>query len=554
MSHEQLRQGAEQAFMQTGRPAVMGRTGAVASPHYLASQAGLWMLEKGGHAVDATIAMNAVLCVVYPHMAGMGGDVFAQVWDPTRGEVDALNGSGRSGFEVTRDKYSGKSEIPMRGVLGAITVPGCVDGWKQLHDRYGKLDWAYLFEPAITYAREGFPISQKFADYIADYADLMREYPEMGRTLMPGGENPRMGRVLQQPDLASSLKAVAEGGAEEFYRGDLAKRIVSSIQGAGGFLTERDFAEHRSDWVQPARTTYKGLEITELPPNTQGLSPLMILNLIEQWDLAAIGDNTADYYHLMAEATKVAFADSQAFITDPEFAEIPVDRLLSKEYAQERAELITMQKATNEADIPSMRERQMASSAMGGDTTYFCAVDGQGALCSQIQSVYHEFGSAFMAEGTGILMQNRGAFFKLDPEHPNTLEPGKRTFHTIIPALALKDGAPYMAFGTMGGEGQPQTQAAILTRVHDFGYTVQQAIEAPRWLYGRTWGEESKTMKVESRIPHDVQHELARRGHDMEPLEAYSQKMGHAQAIRLLDDGVLEAGADPRGDGAAMAW
>lgn len=554
MTHENMPKGAERLFFQTGRPAVMGRRGAVASPHYLASQTGLWMLEKGGHAVDATIAMNAVLCVVYPHMAGLGGDVFAQVWDPERRRVEALNGSGRSGSEVTRDAYAGKDSIPMRGPLGAITVPGCVDGWKQLHERYGKLEWAYLIEPAITYAREGFPVSRKFADYIADYSQLMEEHREMGRTLMPEGRPPHTGYVLRQPDLATSLEAVASGGAEEFYRGELGTRIVASLRDAGGLLTERDFAEHRSEWVEPARTTYKGLEVTELPPNTQGISTLMILNLVEQFDLHEIGDNSADFYHLMAEATKVAFADSQAFITDPGFAEIPVERLVSKEYAAERAELIDMTRATSEDDIPSMKQRVPVGAGMGGDTTYFCAVDGTGAVCSQIQSVYHEFGSAFMAEGTGILLQNRGAFFKLDPEHPNTLEPNKRTFHTIIPALALKDGAPWMAFGTMGGEGQPQTQTAMLTRVHDFGYDAQQAIEAPRWLYGRTWGEESKTMKVEDRIPGSVRDELARRGHDVEVLESYSQKMGHAQAIRFKDEGVLEAGADPRGDGAAMAW
>lgn len=552
---QQLKPGADQSVLTTGRPVAMGTNGAVASSHYLASQVGLEILKRGGHAADAVIAMNATLCVVYNHMAGLGGDMFCQVWDSSKGQVEALNGSGRSGQNVTIDFYKdkGMDTIPQRGPLAANTVPGAVDAWAKLHERYGKLEWQDLFQTAIRYADEGFPISQKLSDYVIDYASTLQQFSETARVFLPGGLAPEAGQVFRQPDLAKSIRLVAEQGPEVFYRGELAERIVRALQDAGGLLTLEDFAEHSSDWVEPASTTYKGLTITELPPNTQGIATLMLLNLIEPHNLNEIGDNTADYYHLITEAVKVAFADRDRWVTDPQFLDIPIDRLTAKDYAQERHTVIDMVHAKQEQEVEPGQPRMAADG--GGDTVYMCAVDSEGNACSLIQSVYHEFGSAFMPEGTGIFLQNRGSFFKLDPEHPNRLEPRKRTFHTIIPAMALKDGRPFMAFGTMGGEGQPQTQTAMLTRVVDFGYDIQQAIEAPRWLYGRTWGEESKTLKLEGRIPDAVATELKRRGHDVEMMENWSQKMGHAQGIVLdQESGVLQAGADPRGDGIALAW
>jgi len=552
--HEKPKPGADPNLLTTGRPVIMGVNGAVSSPHYLASQAGLDVLKKGGHAADAVIAMNATLCVVYNHMAGLGGDMFCQVWDSKSQETAALNGSGRSGQNVIIDFYKSKGMdiIPQRGPLAANTVPGAVDAWAKLHERYGRLDWRELFDPAIQYADEGFPISRKFSNYIINYASTLQRFPETARTFLPGGFAPEAGQVFRQPDLANSLLIVAEKGAEDFYRGELADRIVRSLQSAGGLITGEDFAEHRSDWVEPVRTDYRGITVTELPPNTQGIATLMMLNLIEQYNLNDIGDNTADYYHLMTEAVKVAFSDRDQWVTDPDFIDIPLDRLVSKDYAGERRRMIDMAHAKPEDEMGPGQPRLAAD---GGDTTYMCAVDSDGNACSLIQSVYHEFGSAFMPEGTGILLQNRGSFFKLDPDHPNRLEPRKRTFHTIIPAMALKDSRPFMTFGTMGGEGQPQTQAAILIRVVDFGYDIQQAIEAPRWLYGRTWGEESKTLKLEGRVPDAVATDLKRRGHDVELMEDWSQKMGHAQGIIVdQETGTLKAGADPRGDGIALAW
>ncbi len=543
-----LRQGYAHA---TGRPVTMGTRGMMAASHYLAAAAGYTMLRRGGSAADAAIACNATLAVVYDHMAGLGGDVFAQIWDPKTGEVHAMNGSGRSGEKVTIDAYKAKGwdEIHPRGPLAANTVPGVVAGWAKIHERFGKLDWAELFQPAITYAEEGYPISQKFRDYIASYADTLKQFDETARIFLPGGHAPKAGTIFRQPDLANSLKLIAQEGAQVFYEGALAQKIVRGLQQKGGLLTEADFAEHTSDWVEPLRTTYAGYEVTELPPNTQGIATLMILNLIEKFDLQKIGQGTADYFHLMTEAVKLAFADRDRWVTDPEFLDIPYDELLSKERARERARKIDMARAKAEEEVePGVARRD-------GDTVYMAAVDDDGLAVSLIQSVYFEFGSGFIPEGTGIFLQNRGSFFSLDPQKPNHLEPRKRTFHTIIPAMALRDGKPALLFGTMGGEGQPQTQTAMLTRIVDFGFNVQEAIEAPRWLYGRTWGASSKSLKLEARVPDGILAELERRGHKVQVMKHYAQSMGHAQAIWIdRETGAFHGGADPRGEGLAIGF
>lgn len=542
-----LQEGYDKA---TGRPVVMGTRGMMAASHYLASAAGYTMLRRGGSAADAAIACNATLAVVYNHMAGLGGDVFAQVWDPDSGEVYAMNGSGRSGENVTIDRYraEGWDEIEPRGPLAANTVPGVVAGWSKIHERFGRLDWAELFEPAIEYAANGFPISPKFRDYIHSYRDTLSQYDEASRIFLAGGNAPTAGALFRQSDLAESLRIVSDGGAKAFYEGELAEKLVRGLQDEGGLLTLGDFAEHTSDWVEPLRTTYRGYKITELPPNTQGIATLMLLNLLEEYDVQDLGEGTADYYHLMTEAVKLAFADRDAWVTDPEFLDIPYDRLLDKSRARERAQRIAMSRAAAEDEV---RARVSAH----GDTVYMAAVDDDGLAVSLIQSVYFEFGSAFIPSGTGIFMQNRGSFFSLDASQPNHLEPRKRTFHTIIPAMALKDNKPALLFGSMGGEGQPQTQAAMLTRIVDFGFNVQEAIEAPRWLYGRTWGAASKSLKLEARVPDGVLSELGRRGHDVEVLKHYSQSMGHAQAIRIdRDEGTLHGGADPRGEGFAIGY
>lgn len=531
---------------QTGRSVTLGTRQMVSTPHYLASAAGNAMLDQGGSAVDAIIAANAVLAVVYNHMSGLGGDLFAQVWDPKNGKMEALNASGRAGAEATLDFYRSKFQgrIGDRGPLAALTVPGAVDGWWQMHQRYGKLPWQALFQHAIQHAG-GFALSKKFADFIARYRATLQPYESTASIYLSGGNPIQPFTILRQPDLERSLTIIAEHGVEGFYRGELAEKITRGLRAAGGVLTVDDFASHVSDWVEPVRTTYRGYEVTELPPNTQGIAALMILNILENFDMAEIGEGTADYYHLMTEAVKLAFVDRDRWVTDPTFVDIPVDRLLSKDYARQQAARIDMHS--------TFPEEELESAQLGGDTVYLCAVDADGQVVSLIQSPYYEFGSAFVAPGTGILMQNRGSFFSLDPRHVNALAPGKRTFHTIIPAMLLKDGSPVMAFGTMGGEGQPQTQAALLTRMLDFGMDVQQAIEAPRWLFGRTWGQDSRTLKLEGRILDTVADTLLNRGHAVEMMQNWSQTMGHAQAIWIdREQGVLHGGADPRGDGLAL--
>lgn len=528
------------------RPVSMGARHMTATSHYLASAAGEAMFEKGGSAVDAIIAANAVIGVVYDHMSGLGGDLFAQVWDPKTGKVEALNASGRSGARVNIDMYvqKGFSAIPPRGPLAANTVPGVVDGWWQLHQRYGKLDWKELFQPAIRHAG-GFPLTPKFQSFIAQYADTLREFEPTASVFLPGGSAPKAGSLLRQPDLARSLELIAEQGVDVFYRGQLGQLILKGLEHAGGILTQDDFDSHTSDWVEPLRITYRGYEVTQLPPNTQGIAMLMILNILENQEPDSIVQGSAAYYHLMTEAIKLSFAERDRWVTDPATLDIPYERLLSKAYGHEMYEKIDFEQARTEEQAPA--------EVNGGDTVYMCAVESDGLAVSLIQSVYYEFGSAFMPPGTGILMQNRGSFFSLDENHVNALAPRKRTFHTIIPAMALKDGRPVLIFGTMGGEGQPQTQAAIFTNMVDYGYTVQEAIEAPRWLYGRTWGEESKSLRLEGRVPDPVADQLLRLGHDVQMMTNFSQTMGHAQAIWIdKEEGILHGGADPRGEGLAL--
>lgn len=542
----------------TGRPPTCAPRGAVATPHTLASSAGLEALQRGGSAVDAAIAANLVLCVVYPHMAGLGGDGFWLIAGPDTGGVQALNASGPSARAATLERYREHgSEIPMRGPHAALTVPGAIDGWREAHERYGKLEWSDLFGAAIHYAREGMPVSRSLADWLVTDLPILREYTDTARIFLPEGEPQREGGRIVQSDLARSLEQVASGGARAFYEGDIAQRICAGLGPQGSPLRPEDFSAYRAEWVKPISTTYRGHEVFQLPPNTQGFSALQILNLLEGFDVQSWGEGTADYYHHIVEAVKVAFADRDEWLTDPEHVDIPLDRLLDKEYANERRALIDPRRALVATEVePGIRfEHKVHRRHPGGDTVYLCAVDADGLAVSTIQSIYHDFGAAVIGGDTGIILQNRGSFFSLDERHPNRLEPGKRSFHTIIPAMMLRDGQPVLAFGAMGGEGQPQTQAAMLTRIIDFGYDVQQAIEAPRWLMGRTWGTESSDLWLESRIGDQIARELELRGQPVKTVGAWSGMLGHAQAIRIHHgNGFLEGGADPRGDGSAAGW
>lgn len=543
------------------RPTVLSTRGMVATPHYLASAAGLRVLRAGGNAVDAAIAASAVCSVVYPHMCSIGGDNFWLIYDYKGESVRALNGSGRSGERCSIDQYrrmGNTNAIPSRGFLAANTVPGAVDGWATAYE-YGrttlgtKLLWSSLFEEAIEYAEAGYPVSPSQAVWttrdIEDEADPLRglqRWEGFRRTFLKPDRQPyQPGEVMKQPDLAQTLKTIGKGGGRSFYEGDLTHRIVRYLGEHGGILTEQDFHQHRSDWVVPITTAYRGYEVYGFPPNTQGVAALMILNMLSNFDLKCVGEGSADYYHLQVEATKLAFADRDRWVTDPAFLQTPLDRLLSAAYAQEQAKRIIMGRAAVRYD-PGITE---------GDTVYIATVDAEGNGVSMLQSVYFDFGSGIVAGDSGVLLQNRGTFFSLDPKHVNRLEPRKRTFHTLIPGMFLNKGRLYIVLGSMGGEGQPQTQAALVTRIVDFSFGLQEAIEAPRWLYGRTWGAVNQDLLLEGRIPGRVAEELRQRGHPVRVVKEWDDLMGHAQAI-LIDpeNGVRHGGADPRGDGLALGY
>ncbi|MDP8923563.1 MAG: gamma-glutamyltransferase [Chloroflexota bacterium] len=535
------------ALSRTGRQPVLATRGAVAAPHHAASQVGLRMLERGGSAADAAIAANAVLAVVYPHMAGVGGDLFCLLWDAGSRRLDGLNASGRAASAATIAWYRerGHAAIPIRGLLAAVTVPGVVDGWWQLHQRLGRLPFGALFEPAIALAEGGFAVPESLADWSGRAAAVLDADPTTRATFRPFGRPLRMGERLAMPNLGATLRRVAAGGPDAFYRGPVAEQVCAYVDERGGVLRPEDFAAHRSTWITPIWATYRGYTAYQMPPNTQGVTALEILRVLDGLDVAAMGDGSVAYVHTLAETARLVFEDRDRHVTDPEFADVPVARLLSDDHiAGLRARL-----------DPTRRPPAPATVSTGGDTCYLCAVDGDGNAVSLIQSVYFDFGSGVVAGESGVILQNRGAHFSLDPAHPNRLEPGKRTFHTLIPAMLFAGDEPVLVYGTMGGEGQPQTQAAVVTRVVDFGYDVQRAVEAPRWLFGRTWGAPTVALTLEESLAVDTAQPLSSLGHDVRVVPDRSDALGHAQAIRIdREQGVYWAAADPRSDGAAAGW
>lgn len=531
----------------TTRPATLSRNGMVASPHYLASAAGLRVLQDGGTAVDAAIAINSTLGVVYPHMTGAGGDAFWLIHDAASGTVHALNGSGRAGSQATREFFleGGHASIPVRGPLAAITVPGTVDSWCTAHERFGALPLSDVLAPAIGYARDGYPVSMGQAAFTIEAADVLGQHETTREVLLPHDRPPLRGEIMRLTGLADTLQAVAGQGRAGFYEGPVADTIVAALQRAGGLLTREDLASQRSEWTDPISTTYRGFECYQHPPNCQGLVHLMVLNILEGFDLAAMGSDSADYVHAVVEATKLAFIDRDRYLTDPHFSDIPLADLLSKEYAADLRDRI---------DFGEARPPHEANQ-LGADTTGVVVVDGAGNAVSVIQSIYHEWGSGFIAGDSGVLLQNRGSFFSLGEDHVNRLEPGKRSFHTLMPGMLFRDGRPYMVYGTMGGEGQPQTSTALVNQVVDFEQDMQQAIDRPRWLYGRTWGEDTRDLRIEGRFPKTAIDVLRERKHPVRVVEEWSEVMGHAQGIRVdQDTGVLMGGADPRGEGLALGW
>lgn len=518
----------------------------VASPHHLASAVGRQMLAAGGTAVDAAIATNAALGVVYPHMTGLGGDAFWLIYAAAEQRLYGLNGSGRAAQAASPALYQrqGLTEVPQRGPLAAVTVPGAVDAWWQAHQRFGRLSWPQVLQPAIALAQQGYPASASQVRWTQlDAAALVRYSGGAALPFLPQGQVPTRGQRIVNLDLASSLTELAQTGRDSFYQGALGQQIVQHLGALGGLLSAADLAQHHSDWVEPISTTYHGYTVCGLPPNSQGFTLLQILNLIEPFDLKQLGHGSADYYHLLVEATKLAFADRDRWLSDPAFTQIPIEQLISKPYSDRRRHRLSFHQS-----------QALPSGGSGGDTVYTAVCDGEGNCVSMIQSLYFDFGSAVVPAGSGFALQNRANCFRLDPAHPNSLAPGKRSFHTLMPGLVLRpDGRPCLVLGSMGGEGQPQTQAALITRLLDFGFDPQSAIDLPRWVWGRTWGSSSLDLNVEDRIPAAVRQILTERGHRLKVSPSWTDQMGHAQVIAIdPSTGLLRGGSDPRSDGAAL--
>jgi len=520
----------------THRPVVMGINWMITADHPLAAQAGAGVLESGGNAVDAAVAVNLVMAVVRPHMCGLGGDLFALIYKGDTGRLEALNASGRAPGRANPEFYQSKGYVtmPESGILTA-TVPGAIHGWQEALERHGTLSLDRLLAKAVEYAEKGFPVYGELRRAIEEKKDLLIQSSNAAKTFLPGGNIPGIGDRLLQPDLAESLRKLAAQGPDVLYRGELGQALVALSKASGGLFSEEDLAEQTSTWLEPLRTGYRGYEICTQPPNSQGIALLIQANILEHFDLKSFGPDSADLIHFMVEAKKSAFADRDRYVCDPDFHPVPTAKMLSKAHARDRAARIDPDRAAGEV-MPA------DFTAGGEDTIYLAVVDGEGNAVSMIQSLYEAFGSCVMVPGTGIMLHNRGRGFSLDPEHVNRLEPGKRPYHTLHPAMVLKDGRPHIVLGSPGADGQTQTVIQMLVRILEFGADVQETVEAPRW---RSMPE--GTLLMEGRFPSEVINELESRGHQVERRPAWDDIMGSAQAIRIdRERGVLSGGADPR--------
>jgi gamma-glutamyltranspeptidase/glutathione hydrolase len=530
----------------TGRSLVATTRGIVAASSPLAAQAGAQMLARGGHAVDAAIAANAVLGVVEPYMNGMGGDLFAMVYDAGRDALHGLNASGSAPAGLSPDllQRRGIGTMPETGIH-SVTVPGAVGGWAALQARFGRLPLADVLAPAVFYAEDGFPVAPVVAEGWGALEEAVAGDPGAAATYLPGGAAPVAGTIFRNPDVARSLRLVAEHGRDAFYRGPIGDAIVSFSQAQGGTLTAADLASFEPEWVEPISTTYRGWTVYELPPNTQGIAALMMLDLMEPAPLARYGLHSVDALHTMIEAKKLAYADMLRWVGDPRFASLPVPALLAKERAARRAQAIDMQRAA--ARVEPDRLAGLTTGA-GGDTIYLSAIDRDGNIVSLIQSVFHGFGSGLVAPGTGFALQNRGALFTLEPGHPNALAPGKRPLHTIIPGFMRKDDVR-IGFGIMGGFNQAQAHAQFVANVVDFGLNIQQALEAGRFTKPTFDGLD---VSVEATIPEDSRRGLAARGHELMVIPPRTHVFGYGQAVMSNGTGAHFGASEPRHDGAAI--
>jgi gamma-glutamyltranspeptidase/glutathione hydrolase len=534
------------------RSEVLARNGIAATSHPLATEAALDILKKGGSAVDAAIAANALLGLVEPTGCGVGGDLFAIVWDARARKLEGLNGSGRSPRSLSRERLIelGLDRIPSFGPL-SISVPGAVDGWFELHTRFGRLPMRDVLAPAIAYAREGFPVSEIVAFAWEQNAIALSHQPGFAETFLVDGRAPRNGEIFENPSLARTLESIAVGGRDAFYRGAIAERIASSVKQSGGFLEAEDLAAHTSEWVNPVSTSYRGYDVWELPPNGQGIAALQILNLLEGFDVASMGFGSADYAHHFVEAKKLAFEDRARFYADPDFYCAPVGELISKDYAAKRRTLIDPRRAalSVEPGNPAL---------VNGDTVYLTTADGTGNMVSLIQSNFRGMGSGVCPEGLGFSLQDRGELFTLEEGHPNVYAPGKRPFHTIIPAFITKGSEPFLSFGVMGGDTQPQMHVQIVVNLVDFGMGLQEAGDAPRMLHSGSSEPTGGLMRdggavhLESGFTGEARRELGRRGHVLTPAPG---AFGGYQAIAVdTRTGVYRGASESRKDGHAGGY
>lgn len=530
------------------RSEVIGQNGMVATSHPLATQIGLDILKQGGTAIDAAIAANIALGLMEPTGNGIGGDLFAIVWDSKTQKLHGLNASGPAPRNITIDYFvkQGLKKIPPYGPL-PVTVPGAVDGWVKLHEKFGKMDFKLLFEPTIEYAKSGFPVTETIAYYLDRSQKRFENYPNFNDVWAKNGRMPQKGEIFKNPQLAKTLEVIASKGRAGFYEGPIARTMADFIQSQGGFLTYEDLASFHSEWTPPVSSNYRGYEVWELPPNGQGIAALQILNMLENYDLKSLGLFSAEYIHLFTEAKKLAFADRAKYYADPLFEKIPVKELISKSYAKERIKLI---------DANHVAKTDEAGILKNGDTIYLSAADQYGNMISLIQSNYRGMGSGMVPPGLGFMLQDRGELFSLDKSHKNSLKGGKRPFHTIIPAFVTKDGKPFMSFGVMGGATQPQAHAQIIINIVDFGLNLQEAGDAPRIVHSGSTQPTDEIMKdggtlsIERGFGDEIEKQLAKKGHNIK----YEKGIfGGYQAI-MLKNGVYYGASETRKDGQASGY
>ena len=530
------------------RSEVIGVNGMVATSHPLATQIGLDILKKGGTAVDAAIAANIALGLMEPTGNGIGGDLFAIVWDAEKKKLHGLNASGPAPKDISIDYFAekGLKKIPSYGPL-PVTVPGAVDGWVKLHEKFGKLEFKSLFAPTIEYAKRGFPVTETIAYYLDRSKERFEAYPNFKEVWLKNGRMPKKGEIFKNLQLANTLEIIATEGRKGFYEGPVAQTMSDFVQAQGGFLSYDDLASFHSEWTPPVSSNYRGYDVWELPPNGQGIAALQILNILENYNIKKMGLFSSEYIHLFTEAKKLAFADRAKYYADPNFSKIPVNELISKSYANERAKLINFDQASK-TDKPGVLE--------SGDTIYLTVADQYGNMVSLIQSNYRGMGSGMMPPGLGFMLQDRGELFSLDKKHKNALEGGKRPFHTIIPAFVTKDGEPFMSFGVMGGATQPQAHAQIIINMIDFGLNLQEAGDAPRIVHSGSSQptdeimQNGGTLSLETGFGKIIEDELISMGHQLQ----YEKGIfGGYQAI-MLKDGVYYGASETRKDGQAAGY